>query len=113
MAKVIDVQSGERRRDRRRPVLLSGRLNGCAVKVVDVSLGGVGCAIELESTEDCEPLPESDVTLEIDGRGGETFRFSVRVTWLDEDKGTLGAAFCALSDAQFRLLERLTLGRPI
>jgi hypothetical protein len=113
VAKVIDIQSGERRRDRRRPVLLSGRLDGCAVQVVDVSLGGVGCAIELESGEDWTSLPESDVILEIDGRSGQTYRFAVRVTWINEDSGTFGATFSALSDVQFRVLEKLTLGRPI
>ncbi len=76
-------------------------------------MGGVGCAIELEGGEDCSPETDSDLILEIDGRSGATHQFTVRVTWTSEESGTLGAAFGALSDNQFRLLEKLILGRPV
>ena len=113
VAKVIEIKDDERRRDRRRPVLLPGRLDDKPVKIVDVSLGGVGCAIELEGGEDCSYESDRDLTLEIDGRSGDTHRFTVRVTWVDERSGTLGAAFGSLSDRQFLILEKLMLGRPI
>ena len=113
VAKVIDIQNDERRRDRRRPVLLSGRLDGSPVKIIDVSMGGVRCAIELEGEEDISHESDTDLTLEIDGRSGDTHSFTVRVTWVNERSGTLGAAFGSLSDRQFLVLEKVMLGRPI
>jgi len=118
LAKVVDIQSNERRRDRRRSVLVSGRLDGRPVKILDVSLGGVGCAVELqggdlEDGQDYTASSEGYLTLEVDGRSGNTHRFLVQVTWVNESSGTFGAALGALSDDQFRVLEKLIIGRPV
>ena len=118
MAKVVDIQNDERRRDRRRSVLVSGRLDDRPVKILDVSLGGVGCAVELaggdlEDGQDYIPPGDGYLTLEVEGRSGATHLFLVQVTWVNEEAGTFGAAFGALSDDQFRVLEKLIIGRLV
>ena len=58
MARVIGIQNVERRRDRRQDVLLSGQLDAHPVKIVNVSFGGVGGAIEILGSSDYTP-PET------------------------------------------------------
>ena len=49
MSKIVEVADMERRRDRRRETLLEGRLQGHAISIVDISLGGLGAAVHFEA----------------------------------------------------------------
>lgn len=111
MARVIGIQNVERRRDRRQDVLLSGQLDAHPVKIVNVSFGGVGGAIEILGSADYTPPEGVSLPLVIESASGNVEAFTVQVSRVDARRGTFGARFVEMTDHQFRILEKMTTGR--
>ena len=110
MAKVTDIHGKERRRDRRRGVILDGRLDGHPVRVLDVGFGGIQGAIEISGESEQLPIIGREYRLELDDGSG-TVWFVITVVRVNLGKGLFGAHFTGLDDEQYRNLERLILGR--
>ena len=113
MAKVTNVYGKERRRDRRRDVMLHGRLDGHRVRILNVSFGGVEGAIEISGESEHLPIIGAEYHLELDDDGAETVRFLITVVRVNMGKGLFGCRFAGLDDNQYRNLERLVLGRSL
>ncbi len=93
--------------------MLEGRLDGHPIKVLDVSFGGIGGAIEIVGHGDYQAPADENLRLEIEIGKDQTLIFEVIIVRLMEPAGTFGAQFVSLSDEQFRVLEKLTMGRPL
>ena len=91
--------------------MLDGQLDAHPVRILDVSFGGVGGAIEILGSLDYKPETEVDLPLVIEGRNGAVEAFTVQVLRLDDKAGTFGARFVNMTDHQFRVLEKLTTAR--
>ncbi len=111
MSRVIEVSQVERRRDWRRQVLLDAVMDGHPVKVLDVGSGGFGAVLEIEGEGNYLPDVGSKVDIEIAPEAGQFSRFQVEVTRLDPVTGKFGARFRNLTDSQYKIVERMTLGR--
>ena len=121
MGKVIEVGYQERRRDRRREVAIdatlkpsiAARLDGYSIRVLDVSFGGIGG--ELAGDDAAARLPPlgAKATLILMPPSGEKIAFRVEVVRRDKDGRGFGARFTTLSDREYRVVERLTMGRPL
>ena len=112
MAKVIGIQNVERRRDRRQEVLLAAQLDAHPVKILNISFGGVAGVIEILGSTDYIPPEDAELPLVIEGRSGSAQDFTVQVIRADARAGTFGARFINMTDDQFRVLEKMTTGRP-
>jgi hypothetical protein len=112
VARVIGIQNVERRRDRRQGVLLNGQLDAHPVKIVNVSFGGVGGAIDILGSSDYTPPEGVNLPLVIESASGRVEDFIVQVTRVNGRRGTFGARFVEMTDHQFRVLEKMTTGRP-
>ncbi len=102
----------ERRRDRRRALLLAAELEGAAVEVLDVSLGGmrIGCAGVPGSI--MRRLNTDDIVQLVLRAGDEpALRFGVRLTRHYRLARAIGVRFDGLPPAHYRLVERLVTGR--
>ena len=114
MSKIVEVSEMERRRDRRRETLLEGRLQGHPISIVDVSLGGLGAAAHFVGHGDgWVPDLGGDLTLELLSHSGEVHGFDVEVVRCDPVDGHFGVRFLSLDDHQYRVVERLVMGRRI
>ena len=113
MAKIIDVTPDERRRDWRRTIVLDALLDGHPIKILDVSFGGVGGAIEIVGQAEYHPELGRILPLSIESERGNTITFEVEIIRLLEPNGVFGARFTSLNDEQFRAVERLTMGRSL
>ena len=113
MAKVVEVGLKERRRDRRRPVMLEGRLEGHAVAIVDVSFGGLAGAVEFLGKSTWLPEFGSEMVLELAPNTDKARTFAVEIIRVDTIDGQFGARFLGLDDAQYRFIERLMMGGKV
>ncbi|MEM7170234.1 MAG: PilZ domain-containing protein [Pseudomonadota bacterium] len=111
MARVIEVGRVERRRDWRRQILLDALLDGHPIKLVDVSGGGFGAVFEIEGEGHLLPDQGSKVKMVVFLDGAESESFDIEITRIDPVTGRFGAHLLPMSDRQFKLIERLTLGR--
>ncbi len=112
MSKIVEVADMERRRDRRRETLLEGRLQGHAISIVDVSLGGLGAAVHFVGHGDgWVPDLGGDAALELLSDSGEVHKFDVEVVRCEPVDGHFGVRFLALDDHQYTVVERLVTGR--
>ena len=113
MAKVIEVGLEERRRDRRRPIMLEGRLEGHTIAIVDISFGGLAGAAELLGKSSWLPEAGREMELELAPNSGKARTFTIEIIRVDPVDGQFGARFLGLDDAQYRVIERLMMGRSI
>lgn len=111
MARVVDVMKEERRRDRRRDVLLSASIDGVPVQVVDVSISGVKGALEILAAPGhvFREGARTAITFEDGPEGCQSF--DVEIVRVADGSGQFGARFVDLTDQQYRMLERAVLGR--
>lgn len=113
MARIIDLKQAERRRDRRRETMLEGRLGGHAISIVDVSFGGLGAAVDFVGQSDWLPEDGEEAKLELLTASGEVHIFDVEIIRSSPIDSHFGARFLRLDDDQYRLVERLMMGRSI
>lgn len=114
MSKIVEVAEMERRRDRRRETLLEGRLQGQAISIVDISLGGLGAAVHFVGHADgWVPDLGGEATLELFCDSGAVHAFDVEVVRCDPVDGHFGVRFLTLDDRHYSVVERLVMGRKI
>ena len=111
MGKVSDVMQEERRRDRRREVLIGASINSVPVKVVDLSIAGVRGAIEILSTSGHQFQEGVRMVMKLDDAPAESEIFEIEIVHTTDSDGMFGARFVDLTDSQYRLLEQAVLGR--
>ena len=112
--RVIKKDSINSRRDRRRPIEVPALMNSNTVQVHDISLGGLGASF-LEISCEFGYMPragdEADLRLSFGEGIEETFR--IQIAHCDVENSRFGAKFVELNDRQYRIVERLTMGRRL
>lgn len=105
------VKPKNRRRDRRRHLDLSAKLDGQAVTLTDISVTGFGAAIDATGAK----VPDLPVgyrgKLEIWLKDGRHLQLAMVIKRAVAPNGDFGGHFENLSDEHFRLIEALLLGR--
>ena len=91
MAKALNIESEQRRKDPRRDVMLLGRLDGTPVRFLNLSFGGVEIAMEQSFGMDSLAIIGSEHLLEFDGAAPRTAKFLVSVIWAKRSDGIFGA----------------------
>ncbi len=115
MARVIGKATLNRRRDLRRERQFPATLDGEAVGVMDISLGGAHLyAPETTFGEEAGGVvPEQALRLAIPDESGNELTFDVEVVRIQPEEKGISVRFIGLTDLQFRLLERIiTHGLP-
>lgn len=111
MNRRMTVKGKERRRDRRRHLNLSGRIQGQDVFVVDISITGFGAVADATNAAQLH-LPEGHHTrLEISLDDGRRLEMDVEIKRAVTKDGLFGGRFISLPDKYFRIIEGLMLGR--
>ena len=113
MAKALNIESEQRRKDPRRDVLLAASLDGMPVRLLNLSFGGVEIALEQSSSSDAPPVIGSEHLLEFDGVAPRTAKFLVKVIWVETGDGLFGACFEDLDDQQYGKLDLLIMARAL
>ncbi|WP_343562886.1 PilZ domain-containing protein [Kiloniella sp. b19] len=128
MGKVVSIHNKERRKDMRRPVRISARLNGWPVEVVDISVtgAGVGEAVQDKASDDnpdiliSEPVTDfgrfpveiGDIMkLEILPENSETFDLQLEIVRKDDRRNNLGGRFVQINNPAYNKLEKMVIGR--
>ena len=93
--------------------MLEGRLEGHAVAIVDISFGGLAGAVEVLGKSSWLPEIGSEMELELVPNSDETRTFAIEIIRVDPVDGQFGARFLGINDAQYRVIERLIMGRSI
>ncbi len=111
MNRKITVKGKERRRDRRRHLNLSGRIQGHDVFILDISITGFGAAADATNVAKLH-LPEGHHTrLEVWLDDGRRLEIDVEIKRGITQDGLFGGCFISLPDEYFRIIEALMLGR--
>ena len=93
--------------------MLEGRLEGHMVAIIDISFGGLAGAVEFLGKSGWLPEAGSEMGLELAPNSDKARTFAVEIIRVDPVDGQFGARFLGLDDAQYRIIERLMMGRPI
>lgn len=104
----------ERRRDRRRPIELAARIGDQTVTIIDISLGGVGMAGATALADRSRSFRHGEqhrILLEVPSYG--LLELMVEVARIDGATNALGLRFVGLDLANYRVIERLAIGRPV
>lgn len=110
--RVVGRTIKEHRRDRRRSQEIPAELNGTAVRITDLSLGGAAAGPENAAGDIFRDLREGDLAyLRMPRSGAHSQVLTVEVARCTGTDGRVGLRFRTLDDGQYRLVEQLVL-RP-
>ncbi len=111
IARVVAVKRKERRRDRRRTVVIRSAIGSWTAVVTDISSGGIGGLLDIMGSEDARLRPGQRVEAILPLDDLESLAFTLVITrGLGVDL-SFGARFEGVTDAQFRLIESYVTGR--
>ncbi len=112
MKQRVTFGAKDKRRDQRRPVSLTGSIDGVPVKLVDVSFAGVGGGVlELRNAAELTIGEGELTTLAFTTAEGRQVTMKITIQRIDPKSGAFGATFTALSGRQFDTIERLMFPR--
>ena len=112
MKQRVSYSTKEQRRDQRRAVSIEASLDGQAVRIVDLSLTGVGGGgVELVETDVLELLEGQYAVLEFRGENDQPVSLNIEIRRVFEDTGEFGAVFHDISAADFDAIESLMFPR--
>jgi len=107
----VTVKRKERRRDRRRPLLLGARLGGQEVTLTDLSAAGFGVALDATDRRPYGFRAGQRLRLELIPQGREPIEFAVEIVRPLGENGIVGGVFVDLTDAAYNTIESLLTGR--
>ena len=110
-ARVVAVKRQERRRDRRRPVVIQSALGSWNALVTDISSGGIGGAIDISQGEDVSLEIGQRIQLVMPDTAQGSLTFTLEVTRAPQADLRFGARFVDIDEAQYRLIESYVTGR--
>ena len=114
MARVIAITTQNRRRDNRRRVMLPALLNGQPVEIEDVSLGGISASsLEILSDEGVALTPGQIATLRLPRDSDQAQTLTLEIVRVSLENGSIGARIVGLDDREYRMIEKLVLGRGL
>jgi len=112
MKQRVSFGAKEQRRDQRRAVSIEASLDGHPVKIIDLSLTGVGGGgVELLETEALGLQEGQYAVLEFRGDNDQRVSLDIEIRRVFEDTGEFGAVFHDISEADFDAIERLMFPR--
>ena len=111
MVKATEPLSYERRRHARHPSYIKAELNGQAITILDVSLGGLGGTIDLRGELDRIPEPGEEATVVLHTDGEHSVVLTVELIRVDPDRNHFGAQIVEMGDDQFQFLKGLYQGK--
>ncbi len=112
--RVIRKHNINNRRDHRRPIEIPAIMNSNVVQVHDISLGGLGASfLELSCDFGYMPRAGDCATLRLSFGEGVEESFKIEIAHCDVENSRFGARFVELNDRQYRIVERLTMGRRL
>ena len=112
MVKATKPLAYERRRHARHPSYIKAELNGQAITILDVSLGGLGGTIDLRGKLERIPEPGEEATVVLHTEGEKPVVLTVELIRVDPDRNHFGAQIVEMGDDQFQLLKGLYDDRP-
>ena len=104
----------ERRRDRRRPIALAARIGDQAATIVDISLGGLraaGITVQAARSRSFKLGEQHRILVEVPSYG--LLELMAEVARIDAAQEWVGLRFVGLDEASYRVIERLSIGRPV
>ena len=108
----VSFRQKEQRRDQRRPVSVEGVIGGVHVRLINLSITGVGCVtVALANASGLDLEVGQDTILECTGPDDRKVTLSVTIQRIDTAAGQIGATFAELSDADFDAIEKLMFPR--
>ena len=107
MGKATQPLAYERRRHARHPSYIKAELNGQAITILDVSLGGLGGTIDLRGELETIPEPGEQATVVLRTDGDRSVTLTVELIRVDADRKNFGAQIVEMGDDQFQFLRRL------
>ncbi len=113
MVRVTEVGAAGNRRHERRPSFIKAELNGQPISVLDVSVGGVGGTIELRGDSDSIPESGEMATIVLQPDGTQPVVLTVELIYVDRGLNLFGAQIVEMSDDQFQIIKRLSVGKPL
>ena len=112
MATATKPLAYERRRHARHPSYIKAELNGQAITILDVSLGGLGGTIDLQGELERIPAPGEQATVVLRTDGDRSVVLTVELIRVDADRKNFGAQIVEMGDDQFQLLKGLDEDKP-
>ena len=112
MGKATKPLSFERRRHARHPSYIKAELNGQAITILDVSLGGLGGTMDLRGRLERIPAPGEQATIVLHSDGERSVVLTVELVRVDPDRNHFGAQIIEMGDDQFQFLKGLYEDRP-
>lgn len=112
--RIVGFANQDRRKDRRRAIVMDATLDDQDIKIHDIGLSGFG-AVGAYIQHDKTPWPELDSTAELkftDFKGRKVMLL-VSITSLDAENGRFGGSFVELSGQAFDVIQDLMLHRDL
>lgn len=112
--RIVGYANSDRRRDRRREVLIEAMLDDQPVRILDIGLSGFG-ADGAKKVSDELDWPELDELAELcftDYKGREVI-ILVTITTIDVEEGRFGGEFCELPGNAFDVIQDLVMMRDL
>jgi hypothetical protein len=113
-SRVVGYIDQERRRDRRRAVIMPATLDGQDIRILDIGLSGFGADGAFER-HDKSIWPETGARAELaftDYKSRDMLML-VEITSADHETGRFGGSFIELSGLAFNVIEDLMLHRDL
>lgn len=124
MVRIVGLARKNRRRDHRRDVRLAAFLNDFPVEVLNVGLGGMALGV-LDTESDAKSGPEfvpdsgaapvfvveQDAVLRLVEDDRPSISLGVEIARVSDQESIVAVRFFTLTDEQYRIIERLVLGR--
>lgn len=112
--RVVGFADQDRRRDRRREVVIDALLDGKDIQILDIGLSGFGASGAFEKHDRTVwPTPESTAELDYTDFRGRRIEMLVEITNLDAKTGRFGGNFLEVSGAAFDAIQDLLLRRDL
>lgn len=114
VTRVVGFAEQDRRRDRRRDVVIDALLDGEDIQILDIGLSGFGAAGAYERHDrTIWPKPDTKAELEYTDFRGRKIEMIVEITNSDPESGRFGGNFLELSGASFDAIQDLMLRRDL
>lgn len=114
VSRVVGYANQDRRKDRRRDVVLDAKLDDQDVKILDIGLSGFGATGAYEThARTTWPVENSRGELSFTDFRGRKIEMLVVITYADGESGRFGGNFLELSGTAFDSIQDLMLHRDL